>query len=91
MEGGAILGLHGLEAIRDAVNGWHIGVTELRQAGHTSVAASRAAQLFVPLIGHWRGLVCIWYRNSVSGRAADREPNDLLAYVGNRRDANHIG
>jgi hypothetical protein len=54
MEVGAILGLHGCEAIRDAINGWHIGVFELRQSGHTGVAALRAAEHFVPLIGHWR-------------------------------------
>jgi len=29
MEVGAILGFHGVEAIRDAINSWHIGVFEL--------------------------------------------------------------
>jgi hypothetical protein len=65
MEVGAILGLHGLEAIRDAYNGWHIGVFELRQGCRTSVVALRAAQLFVPLIGHWRPL----FRGTLGQRA----------------------
>jgi hypothetical protein len=52
----AILGLHGLEAIRDAFNGWHLSVFGLRQARHTRVAALGAAQLFVPLISHRRHL-----------------------------------
>jgi hypothetical protein len=43
MEVRATIGLHDLEAIRDAIDGWHIGVFELRQAGHPGVAASRAA------------------------------------------------
>ena len=42
-EVGAILGLHGLEAMRDAIDGWHIGVFELGQTGHASVAALWAA------------------------------------------------
>jgi hypothetical protein len=43
MEIGAVLGLHDLEAIRDAINRWHIGVFELGQTDQTSVAALRAA------------------------------------------------
>jgi hypothetical protein len=43
MEVGAILGLHGLEAIRDPINGRGIGVFEVIQTGHTSIAALRAA------------------------------------------------
>jgi hypothetical protein len=30
-----MLGLHALEAIRDAINGWYLSVIGLRQAGHT--------------------------------------------------------
>jgi hypothetical protein len=54
MKVGAKLGLHGLEASWDAVNGWYLSVIGLGQAYRTSVAALRTAQLFVPLIGHWR-------------------------------------
>jgi hypothetical protein len=39
----AKLGLHGFEASRDQFNSWHPSVFELRQAGHTRVAALRAA------------------------------------------------
>jgi hypothetical protein len=53
MEVRAVLGLHDDEAIGDAMHGRYLGVFGLRQAGHTGVAALRAAHLFVPLIGHW--------------------------------------
>jgi hypothetical protein len=43
MKVGAKLGLHGFEASRDQFNSWHPSVFELRQAGHTRVAALRAA------------------------------------------------
>jgi hypothetical protein len=33
------------------------GFFELRQTSHAGAAASRAAQMFVPLIGHWRPLL----------------------------------
>jgi hypothetical protein len=61
MKPGTVLCLHGLEASRDKTNSWNFGVSKLRQAGHTSIAASRAAQVFVPLIGHWRPLSRITY------------------------------
>ena len=56
-------GGHDLEAIRDAVNGWYVGVVALRQAGHSRFAALGAPQSFVPIIGHGRenkstSLVC---------------------------------
>ena len=43
MEIGAVLGLNDFEAVRDAINGWHISVFKLRQIDHASVAALRAA------------------------------------------------
>src|ERR1700691_72400 len=42
MEVGPMLSLHRLEAIRDAFNGWHLGIFRLGQTRHTSVAALRA-------------------------------------------------
>jgi hypothetical protein len=48
----AKLGKHGLETVREAVNGWHIRVLGLGQAGRSGLAALWAAKLFVPLIGH---------------------------------------
>jgi hypothetical protein len=42
MKVGAILGLHGFKTSRDKFNSWHPSLFELRQAGHTSVAALRA-------------------------------------------------
>jgi hypothetical protein len=41
-----------LEAIRNAVNGWYVGIVALGQAGYPSLAALGALQSFVPLIGH---------------------------------------
>jgi hypothetical protein len=43
MKVGAVLGLHGFKTSRDKFNGWHPSLFELRQAGHTRVAALRAA------------------------------------------------
>jgi hypothetical protein len=43
MKIGAVLGLHGSEISRDKFNSWHLIMFELRQAGHTNVAALRAA------------------------------------------------
>jgi hypothetical protein len=43
MEAGAVFGLHGPEAIRNALNGWHLGIVGLRQTCRTGVAAPRAA------------------------------------------------
>jgi hypothetical protein len=61
MEVGAILGLHGLVPVRDTVNGWHLGTLGVGQTRHTRIAALRAPQYLVPLIGHrwhlfWRDL-----------------------------------
>ena len=63
MKVGTVRGGHDLEAIRDAVNGWYVGVVALRQAGHSRFAALGAPQSFVPIIGHGRenkstSLVC---------------------------------
>jgi hypothetical protein len=54
MEVGAILSLNSLEAIRDAFDGWHLGVFGLGQTCHTGVATLGAAQYFIPLIDHRR-------------------------------------
>jgi hypothetical protein len=43
MEIGAILGSHGLEASRNKINDWRISAFEVRQTGHTGVAALRTA------------------------------------------------
>jgi hypothetical protein len=43
MKVGAELGLHGLEASRDKMNGWHPGAIELRQARYAGAAAVMAA------------------------------------------------
>jgi hypothetical protein len=43
MKAGAVLSLHGLESSRDKVNCWHLIVFEMRQAGHSSIAALWAA------------------------------------------------
>jgi hypothetical protein len=44
-----------LEAIRNAMNGWYLGVGALRETSHTRLAAFRAPQFFVPLIGRPHG------------------------------------
>jgi hypothetical protein len=54
LEVGAILGGNNLEAIRHAVNGWYVAVVLLKQTGDTRLAALRAPEPFVPLIGHAR-------------------------------------
>jgi hypothetical protein len=54
MEVWAKLGFYGLEAIRDANNSWHRGIAGLRQARRPGVAALRAEQFFIPLIGRRR-------------------------------------
>ena len=54
MKVGTVQGGHDLEAIRDAVNGWYVGVVALRQAGHSRLAALGAPQSFAPIIDHGR-------------------------------------
>ena len=39
MEVGAVVGLNGLKAIRNNINGWNVGVFVLEQAGHARFAA----------------------------------------------------
>ena len=55
LEIGAMESGDDLEAIRDALNGWYVGVVALRQASHTRLAAIGAPQFFVPLVGHRHG------------------------------------
>jgi hypothetical protein len=63
MEVWAILGMNGFEAIWDIMNNRRLGVFWLSQADQSSLAASRASQRFVPLIGHRRPLFGIPYDN----------------------------
>ena len=63
MKVGTVRGGHDLEAIRDAVNGWYVGVVTQRQAGHSRLAALGTPQSFVPIVDHGRenkstSLVC---------------------------------
>jgi hypothetical protein len=43
LEVGAILGLYGLEAIRDSINGWHRIVAALGKAGNPQLVTLRTA------------------------------------------------
>jgi hypothetical protein len=51
MKVGAKRGGDDLEAIRNDLSGWSIGIVALRQAGQPRLAALGAPQFFVPLIG----------------------------------------
>jgi hypothetical protein len=55
MKVGAVQGSDDLETIRNAVNGWSVGVVALGQAGYPGLAALGALQSFVPFIGHGPG------------------------------------
>jgi len=52
MEVGTIPGSDGLEAIRDAFNGWHLGISGLGQTRDTGVTALWTLQLFIPMLDH---------------------------------------